>query len=90
MHRSPFELLELPDGRCYVTRPAATAQSLVAGSFARLEAELEGEPTEQEIRPDPVGIYASRNEAEVAVLRASPSLNPAGPLAAFAPWLRQE
>lgn len=86
---SPFELLELPDGRCYVARPAPAAATLVAGSFARLEPALE-EPATDSPQADPVGLYASRDEAELAVLRASPSLRVVEPLAAFAPWLRQD
>lgn len=86
---SPFELLELPDGRCYVARAAATETTLVAGSFARLDP-LPDEPASEEAHAGPVGIYASRDEAEVAILRASPTLQPAGPLASFAPWLRQD
>jgi hypothetical protein len=78
---SPFELLDLPDGRCCVARPAAAAASLVAGSFARLEPAAEP-------RADPVGVYASRDEAELAILRADPA--PRARLAAFAAWLRQE
>ncbi|WP_072394505.1 hypothetical protein [Hyphomicrobium sp. CS1GBMeth3] len=78
---SLFELLDLPDGRCYVARPAAAAARLIAGSFAPLEAvaDNDGEAA------DPVGIYASRNEAELAVQRAAPR-HPA-PLAPFAAWL---
>jgi hypothetical protein len=90
-HTSPlssFELLELPDGRCYVAHAAsASATELVAGSFARLDPpldELDAACT------DPVGIYASRDEAEIAIIRASPSLRAVEPLAAFAPWLRQD
>ncbi len=84
---NPFELLELPDGRCYVARAAATEITLVAGSFARLDPP----PDEQNLSAaDPVGAYASRDEAEIAILRASPSIRPAGPLASFAPWLRQD
>lgn len=85
---SSFELLELPDGRCYVARAAsASATELVAGSFARLETPLD------ELDPacaDPVGIYASRDEAEIAIIRASPSLRTVEPLATFAAWLRQD
>lgn len=86
---SPFELLELPDGRCYVARPAPAAAALVAGSFARLEPspqDAEADPS----RADPVGVYASRDEAEVAILRASSTLHAVEPLAAFASWLRQD
>jgi hypothetical protein len=86
---SPFELLELPDGRCYVARAAATDTTLVAGSFARLDPPQD-EPASDAPFPDPVGVYPSRDEAEVAILRASPSIKPAGPLSSFAPWLRQD
>jgi hypothetical protein len=87
---SSFELLELPDGRCYVARAAsASATELVAGSFARLDPPLD-EPDPDAPRADPVGIYASRDEAEIAIIRASPSLRPIEPLAAFALWLRQD
>lgn len=87
---SPFELLELPDGRCYVARPVTAAEvTLVAGSFARIEPAQE-EPAADAPHADPVGIYASRDEAEFAILRASPSLRVVEPLATFAPWLRQD
>lgn len=84
---SPFELLELPDGRCCVARTAATEATLVAGSFARLD------PKAGDLLPDgpgacPVGVHASRDDAEIAILRASPAPNPSAPLASFAPWLR--
>jgi hypothetical protein len=36
---------------------------------------------------DPVGFYTSRDDAELAILRASPS--PRAPLAPFSPWIRQ-
>lgn len=89
---SDFELLQLPDGRCYVARASASSETtLIAGSFARLatfpDDETDDEATDH---PDPVGLYPSRDEAEVAILRASPSLEPAGPLDSFAPWLRQD
>jgi len=86
---SPFELLELPDGSCYVARAAAIETTLVAGSFAKLGSPRD-EPAPDAGRTDPVGVYASRDEAEVAILRASPSIRPAGPLSSFAPWLRQD
>ena len=86
---SPFELLELPDGRCYVARAAATDTTLVAGSFPRLDPP-QHEPASDATFADPVGVYPSRDEAEVAILRASPSIRPAGPLSSFAPWLRQD
>lgn len=82
-----FELLELPDGRCYVARAAsASATELVAGSFARLAPPLD-EP--DAACADPVGVYASRDEAELAILRASPTLRVVEPMSSFAPWLRQ-
>jgi hypothetical protein len=84
----PFELLELPDGRCYVAKPAAAAAALVAGSFARLDPPSEDEGA-GDARTDPVGVYASRDEAELAILRASPTLHVVEPLSTFAPWLRQ-
>lgn len=86
---SSFELLELPDGRCYVARAAVTDTTLVAGSFARLDPPQD-EPASDAPCADPVGVYPSRDEAEIAILRASPSLQPAGPLSSFAPWLRQD
>lgn len=86
---SPFELLELPDGRCYVARAAATETTLVAGSFAKLDPPREDHASDAH-DADPVGVYASRDEAEVAILRASPTLRPVGPLSSFAPWLRQD
>ena len=76
---SPFELLDLPDGRCYVARPVAAAATLIAGSFARIETA----PHET----SPVGVYPSRDEAELAIQRAAPS--PSSPLAPFAAWLRR-
>ena len=86
-----FELLQLPDGRCYVARASAPPEStLIAGSFARLATFSEEAGDVATDHPDPVGLYASRDEAEIAILRASPSLEPAGPLDAFAPWLRQD
>lgn len=82
MQDSPFELLELPDGRCCVARPAACAETgLVAGSFAKIETADAGATT-------PVGVYASRSEAELAVQRATPAPAHATPLAPFAAWLR--
>lgn len=36
---------------------------------------------------DPVGFYTSRDEAELAIMRSSPSHR--APLAPFAQWLRQ-
>jgi hypothetical protein len=83
---SPFELLDLPDGRCCVARAGATEATLVAGSFMRLD------PKGDDLAPDgagacAVGVYASRDDAEIAILRASPAKPPAA-LACFAPWLR--
>lgn len=63
---SPFELLELPDGRWCVARLASTS-----GQFSGY---------------DPVGFYASRGEAELAIQREAPA--PRHPLAPFAAWLR--
>ena len=78
---SPFELLELPDGRCYVARPAASEEmTLVAGSFAIIQ------PAE-ESASNPVGLYGSRDEAERAIQRAEPSSRE--PLAPFAAWMRK-
>lgn len=80
---SAFELLELPDGRCYVARPAACRETgLVAGSFAQIE-------TADTSAIAPVGVYPSRNEAELAIQPAAPAPTPAAPLAPFAAWLRQ-
>ncbi len=82
---SSFELLELPDGRCCVARTAATETTLVAGSFARLDPKGNGSAPEG---PCPVGVYASRDAAEIAILRASPARPVSASLAPFAPWLR--
>jgi hypothetical protein len=83
---TPFELLELPDGRWYVARPAAMAgMTLVAGSFARLETAGEDTSAPAQPYPDPVGVYASRDEAERAIVRSAPA--PGGPLAPFAQWM---
>ena len=77
---NPFELLELPDGRWYVARFAATVgEALIAGSFAR-------PPAPAAPRADtvsPVGLYATRDEAEIAIQRAEPRRDP---LAPFASW----
>jgi len=80
---SPFELLELPDGRWYVAKPIAdTAPSLVAGSFAKLE-------TSNEAPADtPVGCYASRDDAELAIQRSAS--NASEPLSMFAPWIQRD
>ncbi len=85
-----FELLQLPDGRCYVARATASHDTaLIAGSFARLAPLYEDDGYDEE-HPDPVGVYASRDEAEIAIMRASHSIQPAGPLASFAPWISQD
>jgi len=65
-----FELLELPDGRWCVAKPAEPAAALVAGSFAQLSpaALPAGAPGE-----GPVGFYASRDAAERAIQRAAPA-----------------
>ena len=77
-----FELLELPDGRCCVARPATCNETtLIAGSFARIETADTGAPT-------PVGVYASRSEAELAIQRAAPPPSADDPLAVFAAWRR--
>lgn len=67
MHASPFQLLELPDGRWCVAKLTSAA------------AEIAGR--------DPVGFYATRDEAELAIDRAAPSSR--DPLSLFAAWLRQ-
>jgi hypothetical protein len=65
MHASPFELLELPNGKWCVARLSTSVPA-------------DG---------DPVGFYDSRDEAELAIMRASPAAR--SPLAPFAQWLRQ-
>lgn len=86
---TPFELLELPDGRWYVARPAAAADvTLVAGSFARLETAVEDTTAMASPHTDPVGVYPSRDEAERAIIRSAPSLG--DPLAPFAQWMRRD
>jgi len=87
---SLFELLELPDGRCYVARPAPAATTLVAGSFAQLEPPLQEAAADDAARIDPVGVYPSRDQAEIAILRASPSLRAVDPLALFAALLGRD
>lgn len=83
MHASPFQLLELPDGRWCVARIAHAAGALIAGSFAPLErGSAETAPPS-----DPVGIFPSRDQAELAIQRGSSA--PPAPLAPFAAWLRQ-
>lgn len=62
-----FELLELPDGRWCVARIAAAAGSLIAGSFAPLEPHAHVATAGP--APDPVGIFPSREAAEIAVQR---------------------
>lgn len=79
MHANPFELLELPDGRWCVAKIATAGAELVAGSFAVLEALSTSEA-------DPVGIYPSRDDAELAVQRAAPQR---APLTAFSAWLQK-
>lgn len=64
---SPFELLELPDGRWCVAEFAV--------------------PSARNAAQSPAGFYATRDEAERAILRADPS--PRDPRAQFAGWLRQ-
>lgn len=81
---TPFELLELPDGSCYVARPVPSATTLVAGSFVRLE--LAPDEVVTAVPTDPVGLYASRDEAERAIQRTEPARDP---LAPFAAWLRR-
>lgn len=80
---NPFELLELPDGRWYVARFAATVgEALIAGSFAR-------PPSAADPRmgaASPVGLYATRDEAEIAIQRAEPRRDP---LAPFASWFNR-
>lgn len=83
MPNNSFALLELPDGRRCVAKVADAGSTLIAGSFAALNAPLDmtGAP------PDgPVGVFESRDAAERAIDRAAPA--PASPLAPFAPWLR--
>ncbi|AHB50150.1 hypothetical protein W911_09275 [Hyphomicrobium nitrativorans NL23] len=82
MQNSLFELLELPDGRVCVARPATCNQAtLIAGSFARIE-------TADIDTHTPVGVYPSRSEAELAIQRAAPSPSAHDPLAPFAAWRR--
>jgi hypothetical protein len=71
MHASPFELLELPDGRWCVARIASVASTLIAGSFAPLEPRTHLAATG--LAPDPVGIFPSRDAAELAIQRAAPT-----------------
>jgi hypothetical protein len=81
MTSTPFELLELPDGRWCVARIACAASTLIAGSFAPLE------PHAHVAAPtlDPVGIFPSRDAAELAIQRGSPK-SPS-PLSSFTTWL---
>lgn len=80
---NPFELLELPDGRCYVARIAATiGDALIAGSFARPPAPVEP----RNVTANPVGLYATRDEAELAIQRAEPKRDP---LAPFSSWFHR-
>lgn len=85
MHVSPFELLELPDGRWCVARIATAAGALIAGSFAPLNAPVLC-PSSGAAPQDPVGIFASRDEAELAIQRELPT--PPSPLTPFAAWLK--
>lgn len=82
----PFALLDLPDGRCCVARPAAATMTLVAGSFARLEPAHDEPAIAPPPQAGPVGVYASRDAAELAIQRAAPARQP--PLAPFSAWLR--
>ena len=83
---SPFALLELPDGRWCVARPTiAKAVTLIAGSFAPLEGV---ECTDNDTNESPVGVYASREEAELAIQRTAPARR--APLSCFAAWLPQD
>lgn len=84
MHSTPFELLELPDGRWYVVKPVSSALILIAGSFASLDA-ANGE---QRDHTDPVGVYPSRHEAELAVQRSRPAATTS--LEALFPWMRKD
>ncbi|HYD15061.1 MAG TPA: hypothetical protein VEA77_01540 [Hyphomicrobium sp.] len=83
MRPHSFELLELPDGRwCVAKTIADTAASLVAGSFARLETPADA------LSNTPVGCYASRDDAELAIQRVA--TNGCDPLSMFAPWLPRD
>ncbi|WP_439542008.1 hypothetical protein [Hyphomicrobium sp.] len=79
MTSTPFELLELPDGRWCVARIASAASTLIAGSFAPLES-LANAATAA--APGPVGIFPSRDAAELAIQRAAPAHD------VFSIWLR--
>lgn len=83
MHASPFQLLELPDGRWCVARIAETAGALVAGSFAPLAPHAACASLAR--TSDPVGIFPTRDEAERAIQRDLPAQPPLSP---FAAWLR--
>lgn len=86
MHASPFELLELPDGRWCVARIASMAGALVAGSFAPLH--VPAPPPPSGVAPHgTVGIFTSRDEAELAIQRELPA--PSSPLTPFAAWLNE-
>jgi hypothetical protein len=78
MSASPFALLELPDGRWCVTGTATIAGALIAGSFAPLAPRIETAPADS-----PVGIFPTRDAAELAIQRATPS-----PRSQVAEWLR--
>ncbi|MBX9862660.1 MAG: hypothetical protein K2Y42_07890 [Hyphomicrobium sp.] len=80
MTSTPFELLELPDGRWCVARIASAASTLVAGSFALLETRADPAPTQPPA--DPVGIFPTRDAAELAIQRAVPARD------VWSAWLR--
>lgn len=84
MHASPFELLELPDGRWCVARIASAASTLIAGSFAPLEPHAHAATAGS--ASGPVGIFPTRDAAELAIQRAAPS--PSAPIGPLAAWLR--
>lgn len=87
MQTCSFELLELPNGRWCVARIAASDADLVAGSFAAPAHQPATDAPAASPTPgtDPVGIFATRDDAERAIDRATPA--PASPLAPFARWL---
>jgi hypothetical protein len=65
-----FELLELPDGRWCVARIASAAGALIAGSFAPFEPLV---ACGTDPAPGPVGIFPTRDAAELAIQRAVPA-----------------
>lgn len=85
MQDTPFELLELPDGRWCVARIVASGTGLIAGSFAALDPQAAAPDAPAVPADDPVGIFPTRDEAERAIDRATPV--PSSPLAPFARWL---